>query len=79
MPANKTNYLVFYEGDSQVYGCSSKEIALSSPPPAGRQLEDKRVFFVAVEPDGFQFVWREIPREDVLQAEIKHKKEKKET
>ena len=40
MPAAKLNYLVVYKNHSQVYGSSSKKIALDSPPPEGYSLED---------------------------------------
>ena len=51
MPAAKLNYMVVYKNHSQVYGCSSKKIALDSPPPEGMSLEDKNIFFVTFEPD----------------------------
>lgn len=51
MPASKLNYLVVYKNHSQVYGSSSKKIAVDSPPPEGLKLEDKNVFFVTFEPD----------------------------
>ena len=51
MPAAKLNYLVVYKNHSQVYGSSSKKIALDSPPPEGYYLEDKNIFFVTFEPD----------------------------
>lgn len=50
MPAAKLNYMVVYKNHSQVYGCSSKKIALDSP-PEGMSLEDKNIFFVTFEPD----------------------------
>lgn len=51
MPASKLNYIVVYKNHSQVYGCSSKKIALETPPPEGHKLEDKNVFFITFEPD----------------------------
>lgn len=51
MPAAKLNYLVVYKNHSQVYGCSSKKIALDSPPPEGYSLDEKNIFFVTFEPD----------------------------
>ncbi len=51
MPAAKLNYLVVYKNHSQVYGCSSKKIALDSPAPEGYSLDDKNIFFVTFEPD----------------------------
>jgi hypothetical protein len=51
MPASKLNYIVVYEGVSQVYGCSSKKIAIDSPPPAGVDPEKKKILFVTFEPD----------------------------
>jgi len=51
MPASKLNYIVVYKNHSQVYGCSSKKIAIESPPPDGFSEEDKRILFVTFEPD----------------------------
>lgn len=51
MPASKLNYLVVYDNHSQVYGCSSKKVAEDSPPPEGLTEDDKKVFFIAFEPD----------------------------
>lgn len=51
MPASKLNYLVVYPNHSQVYGCSSKKVAEESPPPEGYSEEDKKVFFITMEPD----------------------------
>ena len=79
MPASKTNYIVLYKHDSQVYSSSSKEIALSSPPPAGVSLEEKRVFFITYQPDNEVLSVHPVDQEEVLTAEIKwpKKKEKK--
>jgi hypothetical protein len=51
MPASKLNYIVVYKNHSQVYGCSSKKIAIESPPPDGYSEKDKRILFVTFEPD----------------------------
>jgi hypothetical protein len=78
MPAGKVNYLIVYEHDPQVYGCASKDIALSTPPPEGFTLADKRVYYVTVEPDNKMLVWRRLPQEEVEAAELKaHKKKEK--
>lgn len=79
MPASKLNYLVAYKNDPQVYGAASKAIALSSPPPEGFELEDKRIWFISNEPDTGQIVRHEIPRDEIMSAELKYpkKKEKK--
>lgn len=74
MPAQKINYLVLYPHDAQVYGCSSKDIALQSPPPEGFTLEDKRIFFVSMEPENGNLVWYQIPKEDIMNAEIVYPK-----
>lgn len=76
MPATKLNYLVVYEGMSQVFGASTKETALSSPPPEGFTLDQKHVLFVGVEPDKDELVVRPLPRDEVLSAEIKERKTK---
>ena len=51
MPAAKLNYILVYKDHSQVYGCSSKKIAIESPPPDGYSVDDKNVFFITFEPD----------------------------
>ncbi len=82
MPAVKTNYLVLYGHDPQVYGSGSKEVALSSPPPSGFTIEEKRVYFVTVHPDEETLVWHRVPQAEVESAEIvypKTKKKKEET
>lgn len=76
MPASKVNYLILYEHDPQVYGCARKDIALSTPPPDGFDISEKMVYFITVEPDNGELVWRRIPQEEVESAELKLKKEK---
>jgi hypothetical protein len=51
VPAAKLNYILVYKDHSQVYGCSSKKIAIESPPPEGYSVDDKNVFFITFEPD----------------------------
>jgi len=51
MPASKLNYIVLYDGVSQVFGCSSKKIALESPPPSGVDVSKKKIYFITLEPD----------------------------
>jgi hypothetical protein len=51
MPASKLNYIVVYKNHSQVYGCSSKKIAVESAPPEGFTEEDKQILFINMEPD----------------------------
>lgn len=79
MAASKVNYIVTYTGHSQVYGCSSKKIALESAPPEGYSLKDKKVLFITFEPDTSNLVVYTVPDEEVQGAEIKAKaiKEKK--
>lgn len=79
MAASKVNYIVIYNGHSQVYGCSSKKIALESPPPEGCSLKDKKVLFITFEPDTNDLTVYTVPDEEVQQAELKAKatKEKK--
>lgn len=77
MPASKLNYIVLYKGDSQVYGASSEKVALSSPPPEGVPLEDKRVLFISMRPDTGELVVHQIPQDQVMEAEIVEKKKKK--
>lgn len=73
--------MVLFETESQVYGTASKENALEHPPPEGSSLEEKHILFVSYEPDRETLTVREIPREEVLTAQIKEKppRKKKET
>lgn len=71
MPATRTNYLVWYEGESQVYGSGGLEVALSSPPPKGQDIKNKRVGFLTHRPDDGKIVIHELPEEEVQNAEIK--------
>jgi hypothetical protein len=77
MAASKVNYLVVYKGHSQVYGCSSKKIALESAIPEGCSINNKKVLFITFEPDTDKVSVYRIPDEEVFNAEIKEKKEKK--
>lgn len=77
MPASRCNYLVLYRNESQVYGTATKQIALESPPPDGFSLEDKIIFFVTYQPDNSILAVHRIPHEEVVNAEIKKKKPKK--
>jgi len=77
MAASKLNYIVIYDGHSQVYGCSSKKIALESPPPEGYSLKDKKILFLTFEPDTNNLCVYQIEDEEVMTAEVKAKKEKK--
>lgn len=76
MPANKLNYLVFYKNVSQVFGATSKDIALQSPPPNGSSLEDKMVFFITYQPDNAILAVQQVPESEVMSAEISHRKSK---
>lgn len=76
MPANRTNYVVWYDGESQIYASGKKEIALETPPPAGRSIEDKHIGFITFRPDDGDIVIHEIPKEEVLNAELKVKEKK---
>lgn len=77
MPASKLNYLVVYKNHSQVYGSSSKKIALESPPPEGCSIKDKVILFVTFEPDTDNVSVYKVPDEEVFNAETVAKKEKK--
>lgn len=76
MPATKSNYIVLYRGDSQIYAAATKETALSSPPPEGFTIEDKRILFITQQPDTDELIVRPIPQDEVLSAEIKYPKSK---
>lgn len=73
MAASKTNYICVFKGESQVFGCASKEGALETPPPPGIPLEDKRVLFITYHPDEGTLLVHEVPREEVLEATIKER------
>ena len=77
MPASKMNYLVLYDTDSQVYGASSKKVALESPLPDDVTLDQKRVFFVTYSPDKGELSVHKLPEEEIMNAEIKEKKTRK--
>ena len=77
MAANRMNYIVWYDGESQIYGSGSKEIALETPPPEGLTLESKHISFITHRPDDNTLAVHEIPREEILGAELKHKQTKK--
>lgn len=68
MPANRVNYIVLYTTDSQVYATATKQIALDTPPPNGVAFEDKRVLFIAYQPDNEILSVHPLPQEEVLQA-----------
>ena len=75
MAAGKLNYIVTYEGLSQVFGCASKKIALESPPPEGYSLKQKNVLFITFEPDKNNLCVYQVSQEEVMEAEIKSKKQ----
>lgn len=77
MAASKVNYIVTYNGHSQVYGCSSKKTALESAPPSGYTLKDKKILFITFEPDTSSLCVYQVEDEEILNAEIKIKKDKK--
>ena len=75
MAAGKLNYVVVYNGLSQVFGCASKKIALESAPPEGYSLKDKKILFVTFEPDSQNLCVYQVAEEEVQTAEIKKKKQ----
>lgn len=77
MPAQRCNYIVLYQNESQVFATASKSIALESPPPAGVPLEEKRIFFITYQPDNEVLSVHQVPQEEVLNATIKEKKPSK--
>lgn len=80
MPAVRCNYLVLFTNESQVFGTASRDIALSTPPPEGTTIEEKRVLFVSYEPDNEVLSVHPLPLEEVRAAElaapVSRKKEK---
>lgn len=78
MAAGKLNYVVVYDGLSQVFGCASKKIALESAPPEGYSLDQKKILFITFEPDQKSLCVYEVPKEEVMSAEIKKKKNENE-
>lgn len=70
MAANRVNYLIVYKNDSQVYGATTREVALDSPPPAGVSLEDKRVMFITYDPDAETLSVHPLSVEEVYEAAI---------
>lgn len=49
-------------------------MALSTAPPPGVPLEDKKILFITFRPDTQELVAHELPQEEVLNAEIIEKK-----
>jgi hypothetical protein len=74
MAASKLNYLVIYKNHSQVYGCSSKKIAIESPPPEGYTEEDKNILFVTFEPDTDNLCVYKVDKEEEIITTSKRKK-----
>jgi hypothetical protein len=74
MPAVKTNYVVIFKGESQVYGTANEKIALETPPPEGVSLEDKRVMFITYHPDREELIVQPFPQDRVLSAGLKYPK-----
>ena len=74
MAASKLNYLVVYKNHSQVYGCSSKKIAIESPPPEGYTVEDKNILFVTFEPDTDNLCVYKVDKEEEIITTSKRKK-----
>lgn len=77
MAASKLNYIVLYKNHSQVYGCSSKKIAIESTPPEGYTNEDKRILFATFEPDTSSLCVYPVSSDDQIVEEIKVKKVRK--
>ncbi len=74
MAASKLNYIVIYKNHSQVYGCSSRKIAVESTPPEGYTNEDKRILFATFEPDTSSFCVYPISSDDDTMQQDKIKK-----
>lgn len=68
MAATRTNYIVIFKNESQVYGSASKDVALKSPPPDGTPPEDKRVFFITYQPDTESLSVHQVAQEEVLEG-----------
>lgn len=77
MPASKLNYIVVYKNHSQVYGCSSKKIAIESSPPEGYSENDKKILFVSFEPDTDNLCAYVVSKDDITEGETEVKKSKK--
>ena len=77
MAASKLNYIVVYKNHSQVYGCSSKKIALESPPPEGYTNDDIWILFTTFEPDTSSLCVYPVSSEDEEIEEVKVKKVRK--
>lgn len=77
MPAIRANYIVLFRGDSQVYATANRDIALSTPPPDGFTLNDKQVLFITQQPDTDELIVKPLPKEEIMQAELKESKVKK--
>ena len=69
MPASKVNYIVVFEGSSQVYGSASKAVAQSTMPPEGFDKESKRLLFITMEPDTQNMVVKMLPQSEAYDTE----------
>lgn len=74
MPANRCNYLVLYENQSQVFATATRKIALETPPPDGSTIEQKNVLFVTYQPDDGKLSVHKLDHNEVITAELKYPK-----
>lgn len=72
--AVRTNYIIVFKQDNQVYGAGTRENALEMPPPDGMTLEDKRIFFLTYQTDNDSLVIHQMPKDEIVNAEIKLRK-----
>lgn len=60
-----------------MYGTATESIALEMPPPDGQTLDDKIILFVTYQPDGEILSAHPLPRNKILNAQLKYPKAKK--
>ena len=61
------NYIITYDGVSQVYSAASEATALKALPPKECTIEEKRVYFITYEPDDGKIVVYEVDKEKVIE------------
>lgn len=77
MAASRTNWICWYNGESQIYSSGTKEIIMTSPLPGRQKLENKHVAFITFHPDTEQLVIHELPEDEILNSIPKETKEKR--
>lgn len=68
MAANSCNYIIVYDGLSQIYGAATEAVALSTPLPKGVDIEDKKVFFLSYDVDNEKIMVYQLEKDKVTES-----------